>query len=374
MKRLTSLSQHVIQFCRVLRNDQFNIGPQEEREALQALQSIDWGNIAEFKQALKTTLCKSLQQTLLFEDLYTHYWKELNRAVDSKTKEVAEEKPQPRKEVPSIEVIKDWLYGEKKEQQETELAKASADEITGGVDLSTFSNEQFKEWKAVIQQLQKFVARLPNRRTIPTDKTAKVDFRRTMAKNLSYGGEMLKLSYKKKKENKTQIVLLLDVSKSMELYSRFMIQMMFALQNSNLNIQTFVFSTQLYSITKKLKSTDIRKSLDSLSAYVEQWSSGTQIGHCFQQFITKYGERALTKKTFVFIVSDGWDSGDIDQLQQSMQNLKKRANKIIWINPLAKSRDYQPEVLGMKTALPYVDYLVPAINAKDLKQQLGKMR
>jgi len=358
----------------VLRNDQFNIGPQEECEALLALQSIDWTNTPEFKQALKTTLCKSFQQTLLFENLYTQYWKELNRAVDSKTKKVAEEKPQPKKEAPSIEVIKDWLYGEKKQQQENELAKASADTVGGGVDLSTFRNEQLKEWKAVIQQIQKMVARLPNRRTVPTDKTAKVDFRRTMSRNFSNGGEMLKLTYKQQKQNKTQIVLLLDVSKSMELYSRFLIQMMFALQNSSLNIQTFVFSTELYSITKKLKTTDFKKSLDSLSNYVDQWSSGTQIGNCFNQFITQYGARLLNKKSFVFIVSDGWDSGDIELLENTMQQLKKKANKIIWINPLAKSKDFQPEVLGMKTALPYIDYLVPAINPKDLKQQLGKVR
>lgn len=375
MKRLTSLSHHVIQFCRVLRNDQFNIGPQEEKEALESLVHINWDEPDQFKLVLKSTLCKSFQHTLLFDDLYTQYWKDLNKAVDSKTKEVPEEKIKPSSQKkPSIEVIKNWLHGNRQDVEETSMAKSSTDEISGSVDLTTFHHTQFREWKAVINLIQRYVARMPGRRTVPDSRKGMVDFRTTLSRNMSLGGEMIRLSYRHQKENKTQLILLCDVSKSMELYSSFLIQMMYALQNSRLNIHTYVFSTRLYNISRKLKTADIQKSLKSVSDYVDQWSSGTKIGHCFQQFLDRYGDRYPKRKSFVFIVSDGWDGGDIELLSDSMQRLRKKAKKIIWINPLAKSQDFKPEVLGMKTCLPYIDYLVPALDAGDLKKYLSRMK
>ncbi len=374
MKRFTSISHHVVQFCRTLRNEHFLIGPGEEKDALEALATIAWEDPDQFKLALQSTLCKSYQHILQFEDIYSRYWKELNRAVDSKEKKSPSKNRQSkRKETPSIEVIKNWLRGNPQLDQ-TSISKPGEDIVSGGMDLTKLPPYKVKEWREVVYLIQQIVAKSPSRRTIPGPKSGIFDYRRTLAQNLSIGGEIVHLKYRRKKDLKTQIILLCDVSKSMELYSRFMIHMMYALQNSSLNLQTFVFSTALYNITRKLKTSDIKKSLNDLSHYVDQWSSGTKIGYCLNEFLERFGDRYLNRRTFIFIVSDGWDSGDISLMDSSMDKLKKRVKKIIWINPLAQSKNYRPEVLGMKAALPYIDALVPALNASTLKRYLANLR
>jgi len=181
------------------------------------------------------------------------------------------------------------------------------------------------------------------------------------------------MAYKKRKVSKTNIVLLCDVSKSMELYSKFVIQMMYALQNSALRIHCFVFSTSLHSVSKTLKRQRLTDALEAISAQVDEWYGGTQIGGSLQQFMAQYGKKALTKNTFTFIVSDGWDGGDISVLESALQQLKNKSDQLVWVNPLATSTHYNPQVLGMQTAMPYIDHLIPALDASAFKKHLSKL-
>ena len=190
---------------------------------------------------------------------------------------------------------------------------------------------------------------------------------------MQQGGEVGRFEYRKRKVSKTNIVLLCDISKSMELYSKFVIQMMYALQNSSLRIQCYVFSTSLYSVSRHFKRQSIQEALEAVSKQVEEWSSGTNIGASLDQFLTKYGKKSLRKNTFTFIVSDGWDAGDIEVLERSMQKLQKKSEQLIWINPLATNTHFDPQVLGMKTAMPYVDHLIPALDVTSLRQQLSQL-
>ena len=165
------------------------------------------------------------------------------------------------------------------------------------------------------------------------------------------------------------MVLLCDISKSMELYSKFLIQMMYAFQNSNLRIHCFVFSTSLHPVSKQFKTHNIQNALKSLSEDIEEWSGGTRIGESLSQFMDTHARKVMGKNTFTFVVSDGWDAGDISLLQTAMAKLKKKSKQLIWINPLAQGTD-PTQVLGMKTALPYIDQLIPALDAASFKSYL----
>jgi len=150
-------------------------------------------------------------------------------------------------------------------------------------------------------------------------------------------------------------VLVCDVSKSMEMFSNFTVQLLYAFQNSYRSIETFVFGTELHHVTRMLKHNSFKQVLNQLSDQVPDWSGGTRIGHCLNELIQGYGARLLHGKVIFLMISDGWDTGDIELLEQSMKYIKRRVKKLIWLNPQAGKPGFKPQVQGMVTALPYID-------------------
>lgn len=373
MKRKLSIDQHVIQFCRFLRDNGFAVGPTEEVDVLNALTMIDWADRLQFKAVLKTVLVKNISQFHLFDELYTKYWWELKRAQDSKLKD-SQEADQPSKakqQAPAIEVIKNWLHGNPQNEIK-EVAQYSPGMAKGKADLSAFAEEESREWSHIIRILKRQLENQPNRRLVHNKKPGQLSLRPLVRQNMRKGGELLDLYFKHPKKQKLKLVLLCDVSKSMDLYARFIIQMMYAFQNSGLQMETFAFSTSLYRATRLLKSQSIKKALNALSDHVEEWGSGTRIGDCLFEFVDRYGRSLLDKKTYVFIMSDGWDNGNVELMGRAMKKIKSASKKVIWLNPLASSESFAPEVQGLKAALPYIDALVPATQIGDLKYVLKK--
>jgi len=154
----------------------------------------------------------------------------------------------------------------------------------------------------------------------------------------------------------------------MDLYSRFLIQFIFALQHALGQVETLVFSTTLTRVTEALSESDLRAALDQVARTVPDWSGGTKIGQSLRAFLTRYGGLVLTPRTVVIVISDGWDTGDIDVLDDAMRELHARAGRVIWLNPLLGSPGYEPICQGMRVALPYVDVFASAHNLESLRQ------
>jgi uncharacterized protein with von Willebrand factor type A (vWA) domain len=161
---------------------------------------------------------------------------------------------------------------------------------------------------------------------------------------------------------------LCDVSKSMDLYATFLLQFMYAFQQVYRRVETFAFSTSLQCITALLKQNDFTKSMHELSSQNKNWSGGTRIGESLHSFVKEYSKHVLNKRSIVIILSDGWDTGNIELLEQSIKFIHARSKKVIWLNPLAGYTSYRPEVAGMKAALPYIDVFAPVHNVESLKQ------
>jgi len=375
MKRKLSLSQHIIQFCRFLRQHEYPLSPSEEVDALNALGTIPWHDGKYFKQSLRAVLVKNVQQLRRFDDLYTQYWAELSRAEDSKLRDGEPEKRKapPQKKAPPIRVIKNWLHGNKQIEEE-EIATYSTGESFVEKDFGSFAKEELSEVMRVIRALAKKLANQKSCRYENSKKNEQLDLRRLMRKNMRSGGEFLELTYKKPKQRKIKIILLCDVSKSMDLYSRFLIQFMYGFQNSYRQIETFVFSTRLQRITQQLKNQEFNSALKRLSAEVHQWSSGTKIGASLQTFLHDYGSRLVNQKSVVIILSDGWDTGDVDILEDSMRRIHRKAGKVLWLNPLAGNPNYKPSTQGMKAAMPYIDVFAPVHNVDSLRKIASQLR
>ena len=185
--------------------------------------------------------------------------------------------------------------------------------------------------------------------------------------SLRSAGETVTLAFRKRSLQRVKIVLLCDVSGSMESYSRFLIAFIYVLQRVYGRIETFVFSTSLHRITNILKEKDFGKALAEISDSVPDWSGGTRIGQSLQTFLEDYAGTFLNKDTVVLILSDGWDIGEVDVMEKSMMHMHQRANRVLWLNPLLGSPDYEPTCLGMQAALPHVDVFLPAHNLESLR-------
>lgn len=366
ISRRTSLSHNIIAFCRFLRANGLGVGPDEEATALLALVEIDMGDRDGFRLALRTVLCRRVQDGEPFDRLFAQYWKELETAVDAKIKDDPNQRQQQKpKPGPDFNQLKSWLYGNKP-TEETELTTYSVQENLSRKDFSLVAADDLAEVMQRISELSLAMARRVNRRHRKTNAFRQFDLPRTLRKNLRRGGEILEIAYRKPRPNHLNVVVLADVSQSMDLYSTFLIQFLYAFQTVYRRIDTFVFSTTLHRITPALKNRPFAEALQHLAGEVTGWGGGTRIGASLHQFADEYLS-LVDRHTLVIILSDGWDTGDAALLTDSLARIKAKADKLLWLNPLAGNASFQPTVSGMEAALPFLDGFAPVHNVESLK-------
>lgn len=366
ISRQTSLSKNIVQFCRFLRQQNFSVSIEEETLSLQALAFIDYSHKDIFRTALKAILCRSHAQLNEFDALFNQYWKELASAVDSKLKPQQQPVVKPAAKDVSFKSLKAWLNGNRSEELE-EVASYSLYESLSQKNFADVPDDEIEELMSNIKALSKRLAAHINRRYEKDNRINYPDLIRTLRKNMRRGGELLELAFHKPKRNRTKLVVICDVSRSMELYAAFLLQFMYAFQQVYKRAETFAFSTSLQHITQLLKQNDFHAAMRVLSAQNEGWSGGTRIGKSLHAFVKDYAIKFLDKKTIVIIMSDGWDTGDLELLEQSMEAIHNRSKKVIWLNPLAGYADYKPHVAGMKAALPFINVFAPVHNAESLR-------
>ena len=194
------------------------------------------------------------------------------------------------------------------------------------------------------------------------------DLPRTLRSSLRNGGEILTLETRVRRTKQRDLVLLCDISGSMDRYSRLLLQFVHTVRHAVGKVEAFVFGTRLTRITRQLRHREIHAALDDVAASVVDWAGGTRIGESLQMFNQRWGRRVLSRGAIVVIISDGWDRGDIDLLAREMRRLQLSAYRLIWLNPLLGSAGYRPQTVGMTAALPFVDDFLPANNLKSLVQ------
>src|SRR5664279_2401677 len=226
-----------------LRQKGFNAGVEEEAVSLRALQYIDFSSNEIFLLTLKSILCRSKSQLDEFDDLFHEYWKELEAAINAKKKDNANvRKPSPKEA--SFKSLKAWLHGNRNDDTE-ETAAYSLHENLSQRDFSAVPEDQVDELMQIIKAFSKRLAARTSRRYKPSHKISMPDLRQTLRKNMRWGGELLDIVHRKPKRNRVKLVILCDVSRSMELYSVFLIQFIYAFQQVYNRMETFVFSTSL---------------------------------------------------------------------------------------------------------------------------------
>ena len=325
----------------------------------------------------KSLFVKSRRDLVKFDALYEKYWSTLSRAEDGKTKNDKEKSDQKRRggnrqKAPTINELKSWLYNGRI-SEDLEIASYSGFESITSKDFTLFLQSDHSDLVEIIRLLARRLAHSYNRRYVRTQKRAQIDLRSTIRNALRSGGDLTQIHFREKQKKKVFLNLICDVSKSMELYSQFLIEFMYHFQQTVFDLRTFVFSTKLVSLTRALQDEDYAKVLQSLSDEVPYWSGGTRIGASLSEFV-KYHHHLLRPNSIVMIMSDGWDTGEPEVLEAAMKRIQKKSKKVIWLNPLAANPDYSPETLGMSTCMPYVDVFASVHNLDSLREVVRHLR
>lgn len=214
-----------------------------------------------------------------------------------------------------------------------------------------------EELRRLDREFDRLLVRLStrkSRRLRPHRRRGVVDLRRSFRRALELDGELLRLARRSRRIDRPRLVLLCDVSGSMGRYSRFLIRFLLATRRTR-EVETFVFSTRLVRLTPWLSGARPEEALAALGERVPGWSGGTRIGASLEAFVEGWGRKLLGQRTVVVVLSDGLDQGETEPLVRAMEQIRRQARKVIWLNPLLESPEYRPEARGMKAALPYVD-------------------
>ncbi|WP_321911005.1 MULTISPECIES: vWA domain-containing protein [unclassified Paraburkholderia] len=195
-----------------------------------------------------------------------------------------------------------------------------------------------------------------------------IDLRWTLRRSVSRGGLPVELGWRRKRRQRPRIIMLLDVSRSMSLYSFFFLRLARVLSGRLPDVHSFVFHTRLVCVDEALRDPDPRRAQERLHQISEGWAGGTRIGESLAGFNEHYAPRLLHARTAVVIVSDGYDAGDVTQLGESLAAIRRRCHSLVWLNPLAERSGFQPVSAGMQAALPHLDLFAGARDLAGLER------
>ncbi len=375
------LPSAVARFGALLRRHGLPITLVQVTDAVRALDHLDIGDRGELYLGLRAIFVGRPEETPAFDRCFQAFWRRepegegipgLIQIPPAETREsdATLKSSSQRRESLALET---WGSGDDEGADAGEplsVPAASDAEALAGQDFSTFGADQLQEILRLTLKIARRLAHRITRRRRPVRRRGRVDLRRTLRANLTKG-DLIDLRFRERKRKKVRLVLLCDVSGSMDLYSRFLLQFLFALQSVFGRVETFTFSTKLTRITDHLRGRSYHQVLRRLSE-VRDWSGGTRIGESLAQ-LNREWPQLVDRRTIVIVLSDGWDTGEPELLAAELLRIKRRAGRLIWLNPLLGNPSYEPLTRGMAAALPLVDDFAPGHNLAALRDLAKKL-
>ena len=370
------------------------LGSGQVMSLVSAMAAIDPRKREDVYWATRATLVTRPEQIPLFDAEFARFWRRLTNAAPIPTetflgtdeqesiplpdaarrraqqRETAAEGPPDRERVLlAIEGTDDETPGETQdlEAPPEDVLVFSAREALRKKDFAQFTADELREARQIISGM---TWRLGTRRTRRREAASRgdlIDYRRTLRRALRHGGVPLDLRHRRQKERMRPLVLVCDISGSMDRYSRLLLRFVHALEHGLDATEVFVFGTRLTRITRELRKRDVDRAVADVVDSVDDWSGGTRIGEALKAFNYRWSRRVLRSGATVVIISDGWDRGDPNLLAGEMARLQRSCRRLIWLNPLLGAPGYQPLTQGIRAALPYVDHFLPVHNLRSLE-------
>ncbi len=365
-------------FIRTLRDNGFTLGLAETRDALRILASPAAERPSALKPALRALCSATHSDWQRFDEIFEAYWRGrgLRRTTQLSGTPSEHVKPQRRLgQGPGESGAGMADHVERRDGPEADnpadgrgrKGGASRAESLAATDVRHIADP---EDMAAAYELAERLARAMRARLVRRQRARssgrRLDLRRTIHRSISHGGTPLELVWRRRKPKPLRLVILLDASGSMSLYTAFFLRFVHGVVDAFREAEVFVFHTRLAHVSDSLRDRDAARAIDRMSLMAQGIGGGTRIGESLATFNRWHAARVINSRTAVMIVSDGYDTGEPEKLAEEMRRLRRRCRRIVWLNPLIGWEDYAPEARGMQAALPYVDLFAPAHNLESL--------
>jgi uncharacterized protein with von Willebrand factor type A (vWA) domain len=370
---MSYLFHNLLHFSRLLHSAGLDVHAGRLPDVAAALEHIDVGNRSDFYFTLRTLLVHRHQDLEPFDEAFRLFWRrppDDRSSMDLRALGEKRRLSNPQVDFPA----KDPAAADNDSSLRTisEVVNRivpmsySSREISRTKDFAEFTEHELKQAKVMLDGLLWQPELRRTRRWIAGPGT-KPDLRRIIRKNVRYGGELLEIPGRLRKQKRRPLILLCDISGSMERYSRMLLHFMHALTDRVDRVEAFLFATRLSRITHELAHRGPDEAVLKISRQVSDWSGGTKIGDAFRAFNVNWARRTLAHRSVVLVISDGWDRGDPQSLRTEIGRLRRTCHRLIWLNPLLGSPGYQPLTRGMRAALPFIDDFLPVHNLESLE-------
>jgi len=372
-----ALTANLMHFARALRAAGLPIGPGRVIDAVHAVRAAGITNRTDFYWTLHAIFVNRRDQHDLFDEAFRLFWRDpqlLERMMAALLPQLQLPPDEARK--PTTRRIAEALRGNEPERRaEPEKIEETVDatltwsdrEVLRTKDFEQMSNDEVEAAKLMMAKLRLPFAPVPTRRYRPDPAGARADLRATLRATLRTGGDLITLKFRTRRTRVPPLVVLCDISGSMERYSRMFLHFLHALTNDRSRVFTFLFGTRLTNVTRYMRFRDIDQSLARVAGAVEDWSGGTRIGHSLCEFNLRWSRRVLGQNAVVLFISDGLDRDAGAGLAREMERLHKSCHRLVWLNPLLRYEGFEPKSQGMRAILPHVDEFRAAHNLASLE-------
>jgi uncharacterized protein len=356
-------------FVRVLRRAGVAVHGGRVLDALQALEHIGLTRRSDVRSALRTVLVHRHEDLVIFDRVFDAFWRKRGEAWGRTDLRAIGER---RSGIELRFVLpgggdddRDAAAGDEPPAPAT-VQTWSAREALRRKNFSQYTPAEIADARASIAALAWRIRERRTRRWVP-GRGAVLDLRRALRRTLRSAGELVDIPRRARATRPRPLVVLCDVSGSMERYTRMLLHFIHAMARDRQHVEAFLFATRLTRITRQVRTDRVDAAVSAVAHAVEDWAGGTRIGDALRAFNVRWARRVLTRGPIVLVISDGWDRGEPERLSAEMARLQRSCVRLIWLNPLLGDADYQPLTRGIRAALPYVDDFLPVHNLASLE-------
>ena len=375
------IATNIMHFARVLRAAGLPIGPGKVIDAVHALEQTGLGRRDDLYWTLHAVFVNRRDQRELFDQAFHVFWRNpqiLERMMSMvlPTEQLGEGEA-PKSDI-SPRIAEALTAGatpqddvktrETKEIEFDATLAFSQEEVLRAMDFEKMTTSEIEIAKSAMRRMRLPIMEVPTRRFRPDKTGARPDMRATLRTALRSGGDIIPMRWRRRRQRKPPIVVLCDVSGSMERYARMLLHFLHAITNDRDRVHTFLFGTRLTNVTRYLRNKDIDVALEQVTDAVVDWSGGTRIGQCLQNFNRDWSRRVLTQGAVVILITDGLDREGGEGLPKEMDRLHRSSRRLIWLNPLLRYDQFEPKSQGIRAILPHVDDFRPVHNLESLAQ------
>ena len=367
---MSALFRNLVRFGRLLHAAGLGVPAGRMIDVASALDHIDIGHRTDFYFTLRGLLVHRRQDLPVFDEMFRAFWREPRQRPPNNLRAMGRQRSLGRPEVVLTGTAPD---DEARDLPETDRVRPaqiaatsySAQDALRAKDFAEFTDDELREARRIVAAMRWDLGR---RRTWRRRRNegSEPDLRRVARENIRYGGEPLRVPTRGRVSKPRPLVIIADVSGSMERYARMLLHFIYSVAEGERRVEAFVFATRFTRITGEIARHGVRDA-PLVARHVPDWGGGTRIGDAVRTFNVQWARRVVSRGAIVLLISDGWDRGDPDMLGREMARLQRSCRRLIWLNPLLGAPGYQPLTRGMQAALRFVDDFLPAHNITSLE-------